>query len=144
VSLIYNVWTQRIGASGYKWDENDQTYKVILMGAGYSPNKDHNYYSEISGNEFAGTNYTPGGLTITGLSVVEEDNNDRSVYHAFSVQWNSLNDGIIYSSSVYRDSGDPTSSELVCWTSGATFPKVANGTNVQLSFVNGVFTISGS
>jgi hypothetical protein len=45
------------------------TINVALMGSGFSFNASNTIWSNVSGNEMSGTNYSAGGIAITGLSV---------------------------------------------------------------------------
>jgi len=144
MSFIYNVWKARVGASGYKWNNNQETYKLMLLKEGYLKNKDHNYYSEVSNFEIDAAealNYTTGGITTSGFSVTEDDVNDKAVFHSFNVIWGQLNAAVIYAGILYRDSGTPNSSELICWISGVGLPRVANGANLVFNFSNGVYEV---
>lgn len=65
------------------WDSD--TIKVALLTSAYSPNQDTQvYFSDVSGNEVTGTNYTAGGATLgsktitydTGTNVIKLDGAD--------------------------------------------------------------------
>jgi len=59
-------------------DFANDTFKCCLMAAGFSFDKDaHHYYSDISASETAdGNGYTTGGVSMSGVSVTEDDTND--------------------------------------------------------------------
>jgi len=63
-----------------KIDFSADTFKMCLMDTGFSFDKDaHHYYSDISASEIAsGNGYTTGGATMAGVSVTEDDTNDRT------------------------------------------------------------------
>jgi hypothetical protein len=48
---------------------NSDTFKVVLLGSGYTPSDSHRYYSDISANEVTGTGYTAGGLALSAPTV---------------------------------------------------------------------------
>jgi hypothetical protein len=70
--IKYSILTKQI-------DFANDTFKCCLMASGFSFDQDtHHYYSDISGSELAGGNgYTTGGLTMTGVTVTEDDSADR-------------------------------------------------------------------
>lgn len=61
-------------------DFANDTFKICLMDTGYSFDKDaDHYYSDISASELSTANgYTAGGATLSGVSVTEDDTNDRT------------------------------------------------------------------
>lgn len=63
-----------------KIDFENDTFKICLMDTGYSFDKDaHHYYSDISASEIAdGSGYTTGGATLSGVTVTENDTDDRT------------------------------------------------------------------
>lgn len=60
-------------------------FKIILMQSGFTFNKDtHHGYADVSGSELGTANgYTAGGNTLAGVSVTENDTDDRT-----DVAWN--------------------------------------------------------
>jgi len=63
----------------------NDTFKIILMETGFTYNKDtHEEYADVSGSELGTANgYTAGGNTLAGVSVTEDDTDDRA-----EVTWN--------------------------------------------------------
>ena len=63
----------------------NDTFKIALMGSGFIFNKDtHHGYTDISASELAnGNGYTAGGATLAGVSVIEDDVDDRA-----EITWN--------------------------------------------------------
>lgn len=68
-------------------DFSSDTFKIILMESGFTFDKDtHHQYSDVSGQELPTANgYTAAGETLTGVSVTEDDTDDRT-----EVEWNSV------------------------------------------------------
>lgn len=66
-------------------DFANDTFKIILMATGFTFNKDtHHGYADVSANELAnGNGYTTGGNVLAGVSVTEDDTDDRT-----EVTWN--------------------------------------------------------
>lgn len=66
-------------------DFANDTFKIILMQSGFLFNRDtHEAYANVSANELATAfGYTVGGATLSGVTVTEDDTNDRA-----TVTWN--------------------------------------------------------
>ena len=66
-------------------DFANDTFKIILMQSGFLFNRDtHEGYANVSASELATAfGYTAGGATLSGVTVTEDDTNDRS-----TVTWN--------------------------------------------------------
>ncbi len=62
--------------------------KCALLTNVHAFNADHNIWSQISGNEVAGTgNYNTGGSSLTGKTVTQDQANDRGAFDAADVTW---------------------------------------------------------
>lgn len=61
-------------------DFANDVFKIILMASGYTFDKDaDHHYSDVSASEVAnGNGYSTGGVTMSGVSVTEDDANDRT------------------------------------------------------------------
>ena len=70
-------------------DFDSDTFKMALMNTAFSFDKDsHPDYVSVSGSELgAGNGYDVGGKTMTGVSLQEDDNNDRGRVTWSNVQW---------------------------------------------------------
>ena len=68
-------------------DFNLDVFKIILLGSGFVFNPDTNdLYTDVSPSELATLNgYTAGGATLSGISVLQDDVNDRA-----SITWNNI------------------------------------------------------
>jgi hypothetical protein len=64
-------------------------FKVILMQSGFVYNKDtHALYGDVLANELAtGNGYTQGTKTLAGVTVTEDDTNDRCAVAWSNVTW---------------------------------------------------------
>lgn len=75
----------RLLTAGKEIDYENDTFKIILMGSGFTfdPATDDNY-SDVSGSELSTANgYTAGGATLAGVSVTQNDTTNRC-----EVTWN--------------------------------------------------------
>ena len=68
-------------------DFSANTFKIILMDNTYVPNIDTDeFLSDVSAKELAdGNGYTTGGATLAGVTITEDDTNDRA-----NVAWNTV------------------------------------------------------
>ncbi|MCK4330879.1 hypothetical protein KAX02_13695 [candidate division WOR-3 bacterium] len=66
-------------------DFANDVFKIILMQSGFGFDKDtHHGYANVSGSELGTANgYTAGGNTLGGVSVIEDDVDDRT-----EITWN--------------------------------------------------------
>jgi len=66
-------------------DFTADTFKIILMASGFTFDVDaHHGYADVSASELAdGNGYTVGGLTLSGVSVTENDTTDQT-----EITWN--------------------------------------------------------
>ena len=68
-------------------DFANDNFKIILMQSGFVFDKDaHETYADVVGNELPnGNGYTTGGATLAGVSVTEDDVDDRC-----EITWNNV------------------------------------------------------
>lgn len=111
-SLIYNqgkldIFNQNI-------DMLNDTIKVALVTAAYTPDKDaHQYFDDIT-NEIAGTGYTAGGETLGTKAIDGDDANDRAEFDAADVTW-SVATFTCRAGILYKDTGTPSTSPLIAY-----------------------------
>jgi hypothetical protein len=84
------------------------TLKVMLLSAAYTPNKDHNFISDISANELSGTGYTAGfggagRKTLASKTVTQDDTNDLAIFDAADVTWTAINAGTVAYAAVVKE-----------------------------------------
>jgi hypothetical protein len=70
-------------------DFDADSFKIILMATGFTFNKDtHATYTDVSASELStGNGYTQNTKTLTGVSVTEDDANDRAEVTWSNAQW---------------------------------------------------------
>lgn len=70
-------------------DFDSDVFKMILMNTAFAFDKDsHATYAGVSGSELSGGNgYIVGGTTMTGVSLTEDNANDRARVTWDNVQW---------------------------------------------------------
>lgn len=80
--IKYAILTKQI-------DFSADSFKIILMASGFVFNKDtHHGYADVSGNELAtGNGYTQNTKVLAGVSVTEDDTDDRGEVTWSNVTW---------------------------------------------------------
>lgn len=101
-SFVYNNAIHKINQNDL--DLESDTIKIMLVGTGYTPDRDHDFIGSGAGTpggeELTATNYTGGfggasRLTLTGKSFTLSDADDWSVFDATDpVIWPSLGNGV--------------------------------------------------
>lgn len=86
---FFNRFYNKLATKAIDLDNDD--LKIILMGTGYTFDKDaHHGYSDVSANELAGSpdyGYDAGGQSLTGTTVTEDDTNDRTRFTCDDPEW---------------------------------------------------------
>lgn len=144
-SFVYNEAARLISVSGGIDLEHD-TLKVMLVGSGYVPDRDHNFVDESGGDdpidhEVSGiTGYTNGWgsssrKTLEGVTITTDDDNDRVVFDANDLVWATLGAGAAIARALVIKEGaadDTTSRLVICVdfadynTNGGDFPLIFN------------------
>ena len=122
-NVIYNSFKQKI--MGNSIDLENDTIKVALVTASYTPDQDnHESFADIT-NEVSGTGYTAGGATLSNVSVTKDNTDNEGVFDADDVTWS--NSTITARGAVvYKDSGTPATSWLICYIDfGSDYSSVA-------------------
>ena len=119
------------------------TFKIILLGAGYALDPDGNpNYAAVVGDEITAAGYSAGGETLTALTITQDDANDRASWDAADITWISLGITVVDHAIIYDDTptAAPAADPLMCHFEVATDP---NGGNYAISFhANGIWLLS--
>lgn len=67
-------------------DFENAPFKLMLVGASYSPTQTHTHRSDVSG-EVSGDGYATGGQTVASMTLVRDDANGRITITPASVVW---------------------------------------------------------
>ena len=112
-NVVYNSFKKKIMDGSIDLDTD--TIKVALVTSSYSPDKDnHDFFDDVQSYEVSGDGYTAGGATLNNKSVTQDNTNDRGVFDADDVTWS--NSTITARGAVlYKDTGDPSTSPLICY-----------------------------
>ena len=91
-------------------DFDADTFKVMATTSAYTPSKAHRYKSDVT-NEVSGTNYTPGGATLTSVVFSYNSATQKVYFDADNVSWPgpipAARNFIIYDSSPGSDATRP-------------------------------------
>lgn len=88
------------------------TLKVSLHTAAYTPNRaTHEFFDDVTNEVSAGSGYTAGGETLTGVVVTIESGHVICI-DADDVEWVTLTKTFRYAV-IYKDTGTPSSSPLI-------------------------------
>lgn len=130
-SLVYNSAIDDMARGAIDFDTD--TFKVMLVTSGYSPDKDAHLKRSSVTSEVSGTGYTTGGATCT-VTVTKDTANDRLTIQLGSVSW--PNSTITARGAVYYKArgGASSDDELVAY----------NDFGSDVASASGTFTISAS
>jgi hypothetical protein len=86
-------------------DFSGDTFKIILMQSGFSFDIDsHAEYADVSASELATAyGYTAGGATMSGVSVSEDDTNDRCSVTWANPSWTASGGSLVASGAIIYD-----------------------------------------
>ena len=92
------------------------TIKVLLVGTAYTPDKDHQFISDVSGSELSGTGYTggfggSGRKTLASKAIGKSDSTDKTYFDAADLTWTAINAGtvgfLILAKEITNDASSP-------------------------------------
>lgn len=134
---FFNSAKAKIGDGSIDWDTH--SFKVALING--SVNIDTNdAWDDLSGSETSnGSGYTTGGVAITPSAPTVDTTNDWAEFDATDAAWTNLGARTITHGILYKDSGTPSTSWLVCYIELTTQP---NGGNYTIAWhADGVFKV---
>jgi hypothetical protein len=111
------------GASGSPdLDLLGDTIKVMLVGSGYTPNKDHAFVDSITAatsKELSGTGYTAGfggsgRKTLASKTVTIDDANDVAFFDAADLTWTGIDAGTVAYLAVIKEVSSDADSPILC------------------------------
>ena len=124
-SLIYNSCIDDMARNAIDFDTD--SFKVMLVTASYSPDKDAHLKRSSVTNEISGTGYTAGGVSAA-VTVTKDTSNDKVTIEFAAVSWPSSTitaRGAVY----YKARGGASSAdELVAYNDFGSNITTSNGT----------------
>lgn len=122
--VIYNSFKQKIMDGSIDLDTD--TIKVALVTSSYTPNQDtHEDFADVT-NEVSGTGYTAGGAALASKAVTKDTTDDEGVFDADDVTWSSSTI-TARAAIVYKDTGTPATSWLICYIDFTSDKSSSNG-----------------
>lgn len=135
-SFIYNSFKEYLGDGTI--DMDNDSFKVILLGTGHTPDATNTQYSNISGNELAnGNGYTTGGNTLA--NVVWSRTAGTVKFDADDPVWTSATFDARYAA-IFDDTA--ANDLLVCLIDFGGTKSVSNGTFTINFHADGIFTLA--
>lgn len=131
---VYNRFHYNVGAKLI--DLNNDTVKAALLTNSYTPDKDHNVWTDVSTYEVSGTGYTAGGQSLVNQAYTEDDTNDLAKFDADNPLWTSATITAAYM--VLYDDTMATDDLMMCFDFGGDKSSSGGDYEVQVD-ANGLF-----
>ena len=98
----------------------NDTIKVMLVNASYTPNKDHDFVDDVNANELSGTGYTGGfggsGRKTLGSKAFSTDTaNDRVEFTGAAITWTGINAGTAAYAIIIKEITNDGASRLIAF-----------------------------
>lgn len=118
-SLVYDSCIYDTTKGDIDWDAH--SFKMMLVGTGYTPNKGtHTNRSHVT-SEVSGTNYSTGGLAI-GFTLENDTGNHWTTITFNALQYSNLTVSGIRAGVIYKTTGTASTDLLVAYVDfGATY-----------------------
>jgi hypothetical protein len=121
---------------------NTDSFKVMLLGTGYTPSDSHQYQSDISAQEITGTGYTAGGAALPGVAVSYASN--TLTFTASTVQWTSSTITAYYAAIIDITPGSSSTNPLIGYVNFGG-PETDSAGTFQIAWnAGGIFTVAHS
>jgi hypothetical protein len=102
------------GVNLVDWDTAD--LRVGLLGTGYTPDIDgHDNWDDCSAQEISVSGYTAGGAALTSVAVAYDTANNRAEAACANVAWTFAASATPKWAMLYANSGNPSTSPLICY-----------------------------
>ncbi len=88
--IVYNEFKEKVAEGVVDLSSGADVIKLALFSVSYVPDIDSDVSFTALSNEVTGTGYTAGGETLANQDVTKDNTNDRGIYNADDVTWESL------------------------------------------------------
>lgn len=119
--------------------------KVLIVGTGYTFNKDHDFVADVSASEVSGTGYTggfagSGRKAVASPAVILDDTNDRVTFDFADILWTGIGittpvDGIAAAAILWKPVTNDSDSIVIGFLDPTNL--VTNGGDVTLTLPAG-------
>lgn len=119
----------------------NDTIKVMLVSASYTPNADHDFVDDVNATELSGTGYTggfggSGRKTLASKAFSTDTTNDRAEFTFANVLWSAINAGTAAYAIVMKEITNDAASRLIFYldlnpdvvTNGGDFTLIPDAT----------------
>lgn len=128
-SIVYNKGAYLALTASLNFGSD--TIKALLVQSSYTPNKDHNFVSDIVASEISVSGYSR--QTLATKTVTEDDTNDRVVFDADNPSFGSLAAGqTIGGVVIFKDTGSDATSPLLFFNDTADTATNGNTVTFQI------------
>lgn len=98
----------------------NDTIKIMLVNASYTPNPDHDFVDDVNANELSGTGYTggfngSGRKTLAGKAFSTDNSNDRAEFTSSAITWSAINAGVAAYAILIKEITNDGASRLIAW-----------------------------
>ena len=125
------------------FDLNTNTIKCALLNTSHTTNIDtQEYWDDVSTNEVSGTGYTAGGKELSGKSINKDNSNNLAYFDATDVSWTNATLSNVKHACIYKDTGTPGTSPILCIITMANTYNVTGATFTIVWSANGIFKIT--
>jgi hypothetical protein len=125
-NVVYNAL--KVGLINGDINLGSDTLKIALVASAYVPDIDaHTAYDDVTNEMPATGGYTTGGQTLSGVTVLTDLANDRAALDADDVTWTTSTITAARGAVIYKDTGTPATSTLICYIDFATDKSSSGG-----------------
>lgn len=126
----YNIAAKKFIDGTLNWASAD--LRLLLVDAGYTFDKDHDFVDDVVADELSGTGYVR--KTLAGEATSLDNVNDRAEGDADDVSWTGINAGTAKAAIIYVQVTNDADSYLVCYIDTGGFPITTNGGDLTVQF----------
>ena len=138
---VYNNIKEQLHLATMDFDTD--TFKIILLKTTTFSADDNPAYADYSADEITAAGYSAGGETLTGLTVTQDDTNDRAKWDAADMTWTSLASTTIVGAVIYDDTITATTIPADPCVTHTEIATNSNGGNYTMAFhANGIWLLS--